>query len=104
MMMGYVGKSMTAAGGRGGPTCRTARLTWAQHRQCITDLDKDAAEQAPLEKIMRDTLRVPLWYIEKLRAELGHKSLAEHLAAWRRWLAEQACGASNRHPSSKATA
>ena len=37
-----------------------------------------------------DTLRVLQRYIEILRAESGQKGRAEHLAAWRCWLEEQA--------------
>ena len=58
--------------------------TWHQ------DLDNDAAEQELLEKIMRDTLRVPQRYVETLRDESGQKGWAEHFAAWQCWMAEQA--------------
>ena len=104
MIMGYVGKSMTAAGGRGAPTVSVCTTDTGSKSTVHQDLDNDAGEQVLLEKFMRDTLRVLQRYIEILRAEPDQKGRAEHLAAWRCWLAEQAGGASNKHPSSKATA
>ena len=72
VMMGYVGKSMTAAGGRVGPISQTARPTRAQKRHGIristtTQLNKSCWRKSCA------TLRVPQRYIEILRAESGQK-------------------------------